>query len=185
MRKALFILGIFLVFIFSTPASSQDEILFSQVKKDSDALGQKILAVSPIKFKPINSDHYQTFEWEWNEIGITVPTGNPENLTLVAQFDLPDGAEIKRVAALYYDNSVLADIRIGIGAIKPFDTSEPDLMVLFTSDGLANEDALRKFDATTIIDPIIDNKNVYFAMVELDKDTFGDVAFRGLWIVYE
>ncbi len=99
--------------------------------------------------------------------------------------DLPDGAEIKRVAAIYYDNSVLTDIHIGIGAIKPFDTSEPEFMVHFTSEGLGNEDALRTFNTTTITDPIIDNKNIYFAMVEFDMDTFGDVAFRGLWIAYE
>jgi hypothetical protein len=185
MRKTLLILGIFLIFIFYTPASSQEDVSFSQFKKASDAVGYKILAVSPIKFKPISSNQYQTFEWEWNEIGITVPSGNPENLTLVAQFDLPDGAEIKRVAAIYYDNSVLADIHIGIGAIKPFDLSEPEFMVYFTSEGLANVDALRTFDTTTIINPIINNKNIYFAMVEFDNDTMGDVAFRGLWIAYE
>ena len=80
---------------------------------------------------------------------------------------------------------MLADIGIGIGAIEPFDTSEPDFMAYFTSDGLPEVDDLRVFETKTIIDPIIDNRNVYFAIVEFDNDTFGDVAFRGLWIVYE
>ncbi len=38
---------------------------------------------------------------------------------------------------------------------------------------------------STIPDPIIDNRNVYLALVKFDKETMGDVAFRALWIAYE
>jgi hypothetical protein len=185
MRKALIIFGIFIVFILSTPASSQEDATFSNFKTASDMVGYKVLAISAIKLKPVNSDHYQTFEWEWNAIGITVPNGNPESLAMLAQFYLPAGAEIKRVVAIYYDNSTNANIDIGIGAVKPFDTSEPDFMVSFTSDGLPNVDALRTFDTTTITDPIINDRNVYFAFVEFDSDTLGDVVFRAIYIAYE
>lgn len=100
MKKSLFILGIFLAFIFYTPASSQDVSSFSQFKEAADLAAYKILALSAIEFKPIDSNQYQTFEWEWNEMGITVPAGNPATLTLAAQIHLPDGAVIQRVAAV-------------------------------------------------------------------------------------
>jgi hypothetical protein len=183
-RKIL-ILGILLFLIFHTPVSSEDAVTLSQFKKTADLASLNILAVSAINFKPVDSTTYQTFEWEWNQIGITVPNGNPESLSLLAQFDLPDGAEIKKVYAIYYDNSTDASIDIGIGATKPFDTSEPGFMVFFTSDGLPNSDSLRTFNTNTITDPIIDNTNIYFALVEFDDNTFGDVAFRTLYIAYK
>lgn len=69
--------------------------------------------------------------------------------------------------------------------IMPFDTSEPDMKVFLTSDGLPNVDALRVPDTKTILDPTIDNKNIYVVIVELDSSTVGDVAFRALYIAYE
>jgi len=185
MKKSLFVLGIFIAFIFYTPASSQEISSFSQFKSASDLAAYKILALSAIEFKPIDSNQFQTFEWEWNDIGITVPSGNPETLTLAAQIHLPDGAVIKRVAAVYYDNSTPADMDISMAYVTPFDTSEPDMMVFLTSDGLPNADALRVLDTKTILDPTIDNTNIYVAIVEFDSSTMGDVAFRALYIAYE
>lgn len=74
---------------------------------------------------------------------------------------------------------------ISMAYIMPFDTSEPDMMVFLTSDGLPNVDALRVLNTKTILDPTIDNKNIYVAIVELDSSTVGDVAFRALYIAYE
>jgi hypothetical protein len=185
MRKSLLILGIFLVFIFYTPGTSQDADSISQLKASSDAVGNKILALSSIMFKPFTSDEYQTYEWGFNAVGLTIPSGNPGSLSFLAQIQLPDGAVIKRVAAIYYDNSATAGIDIGIGHIAPFDLSEPSPSVSFTSDGLPEVDGLRTFDTTTIPDPIVDNRNIYFALVEFDKETMDDVAFRALYIVYQ
>lgn len=185
MKKTLLILGIFLFFVFYTPASGQDDVSLSQFKRYADLAGYKILTLSSIMFKPYTSDEYQTFEWSFNDVGLTIPSGNADSLSFLAQIQLPDGAEIKRVAALYYDNSAVANIDIGIGHIEPFDLSEPTPTLYFTSEGLPEVDALRTFDTTTISDPIIDNKNIYFALVELDKNTMGDVAFRALYIAYQ
>ena len=185
MRKTLFILGILLVFIFYTPASSQEDVQLSQFKDWVDAQGLKIICVSSLEFKPVLSEHYQTFEWILDNTGLTVPNGNPDPLVMLAQFHLPDGAEIKRVVAMYYDNSAAANINCGIERVEPFDISEPEPMVFFTSDGLADVDALRILQTTTILDPIIDNRNVYWAVVEFDELTMGDVYLRAIWIAYE
>jgi hypothetical protein len=185
MKKTFLILGIFLLFILYTPASSQEDVLLSQFKDWADTQGYKILALSSLMFKPFTSDGYQNYEWSFNEIGVTVPSGNTGSLSLLAQFHLPDGAEMKRIVAMYYDNSATAGIDIGIGHVEPFDLSEPTPSVFFTSDGLPEVDDLRIFQTTTISDPVIDNRNVYFALVEFDKETMGDVSFRALWIAYE
>jgi hypothetical protein len=185
MRKTLFVLGILFVFIIYTPATSQETNTLSQLKISSDLVGHKILALSSIMFKPFTSEEYQSYEWSFNSVGLTIPSGNPGSLTFLAQFHLPDGAEIKRVAAIYYDNSAAAGLDIGIGHIAPFDISEPSPSVVFTSDGLPEVDDLRTFDTTTIPDPIIDNRNIYYALVEFDKETMDDVAFRALYIVYQ
>jgi hypothetical protein len=185
MKKTLLILGIFLVFVFYTPASSEEDVSLAEFKKAADMQGLKILALSSLMFKPFTSVEYQNFEWSFNEIGITVPNGNPASLTLLAQFHLPDGAEMKRVVAMYYDNSAAAGIDIGIGFVEPYDITEPTPSVFFTSDGLPEVDDLRIFQTSSISDPIIDNRNVYFALVEFDKETMGDVAFRALWIAYK
>jgi hypothetical protein len=185
LKKCLLVLGIFLIFVFFNPVSGQEGTSLSQFEKPFDMVGLKVLALSVLEFKPIKSTEYQTYDWELNQYGLTVPNGNPESLTLLAQFHLPDGVEIKKVAALYYDNSAAASIDIAMGYVAPLDLSEPGHTVFFTSEGLPEANGLRAFKTTTIIDPIIDNTNVYFAMIEFDADTMGDVAFRGLWIAYQ
>jgi hypothetical protein len=185
MKKNCIVLGIVLVLFLMHPLMSQDDNSLAQFNMPSDMQGLKILALSSIKFKPATSTEYQTLEWAFNEVGLTIPSGNPSSATFITQFHLPDGAEIKRIVAMYYDNSASAGIDVAIGYVEPFDTTPPVPTVLFTSDGLPEVDGLRIFQTTTIPDPIIDNRNVYFAYVELDKETMGDVAFRCLWIGYE
>jgi hypothetical protein len=185
MKKAYVILGIILVLFINHPAKSQNDVSLAQFKKASDMQGLKILALSSIIFKPVTSTEYQTLEWSFNEVGLTIPSGNPQTITFLTQIHLPDGVEMKRIVAMYYDNSAVAGIDIAIGRVEPFDLTPPVPTVLFTSDGLPEVDDLRVFQTTTIPDPIIDNRNVYFAYVELDKTTAGDVAFRCLWIAYE
>jgi hypothetical protein len=185
MKKSLILMGIVLILFIYSPASSQDNDLLTTLEKEPDLQGYKILAVSSLMFKPLVAEQYQMYDWTLNEVGLTFRAGNPGNLSFFTQVHLPDGAEIKRVVAVYYDNSALANIEIAIGRAKPLDLAEPEEMIYFSSEGLANNTDLRVYSTSTILYPIIDNRNIYMAMVDFDQDTDEDVAFRCLYIAYE
>jgi hypothetical protein len=185
MKKLCTILGFILVIFIHSPASNPDTDVMDQFKREADLQGYKILAVSCLSVRPLSSEHFELFEWTINDVGLTVPSGNPGNLSLFAQVNLPDGAEIKRMVALYYDNSALANIEIAMGRGEPLNLSEPDEMFYFSSETLPNNTDLRVYSTSTIQYPIIDNRNVYIVMVDFDAETNEDVAFRSLYIAYE
>jgi len=184
MKKWSFVLGIALVLSMYSLASSQNNDLLAQFRTEVDLQGYHILSLSSLIFKPATSVEYD-LEWSYNLYGLTVPSGNLETLEMFTQVHLPDGAEIKRVVAVYYDNSGVASTEISLMRIEPLAMGEPDDMVVFSSLGLPNDPNLRVFSTNSITYPVIDNRNIYIASFSLDKDTAGDVAFRCLYIAYQ
>lgn len=185
MKKSLLSLGIVLVLFNSSPAQSQDNDVLAQFKREADLQGYKILALSCLEFKLLTSAEFDSFEWTLSDVGLTVPAGNPSSVDFMTQVHLPDGAEIKRMVAVYYDNSVLANIEIYMAIIEPLSLEEPEAMFYFTSEGLANNTNIRTYSTTSIFYPVIDNRNIYAAAVSFDEETNLDVAFRCLYIAYQ
>jgi len=185
MKKTSAILALLLALGSFSLASGQYDFALRQFRDDMKAMGYHILAVSSLSVRPIFSDQYQNYTWGFNEIGLTCPAGNPGSIDFVGPISLPDGAVIKKVIALYYDNNAAADIEIMMGRLYATDLTEPASMVEFTSEGKGNQDNLRKFSSSNILNPTIDNSYVYVLSVSLDSSTDLDVVFRGFWIAYE
>jgi len=185
MKKFCSVLGFILVVFIHSPTANPESDPLAQFQREADLQGYKVLVVSCLTVRPLSSEQFEYFEWTINDVGLTVPSGNPGNLSLFAQVNLPDGAEIKRMVALYYDNSAMANIEIAMGRSAPLSLSEPDEMFYFSSEYLPNNTDLRIYSTNTIQYPVIDNRNVYMVMVDFDAETDEDVAFRALYIAYE